>query len=88
MYAFAENFGRGAGRGKGRDPEGKSSARNASFQLHAAAFDADGVFDLVAALILQVFRFLVDEALEILQARRAGPFAGFRARPISFWYSV
>ena len=49
----------------------ETSAGNARLQFHAAAFHADAVFDFVAALILEVFRLLLHEPLEIFQARRS-----------------
>src|SRR5271169_3148426 len=54
---------------------GEALAGNAGFQLHASAFDANAVFNFVAALVLEVLRLLLDEALEIFQAWRTGFFA-------------
>ncbi len=44
---------------------------NAGFQLYFSAFDADRVLNFLAAAPLELFRFLLDEALEFLKAWRA-----------------
>ena len=75
VYAFAGDFGSGVdGEAAKRELSG-----DAGFQLDAAAFDADGVFDFAAALVLKLLGLLPDEAFEILQAWRVGFFAGFAA---------
>ena len=48
-------------------------AGNAGLQFHAPAFDADAVFNFVAALVLKILRLLLDEALENTGARAVVP---------------
>src|ERR1700731_4268998 len=66
-------------KGPGGKREATASVRDACFQLHAAGFDADRVFDFMAALIDEVFCFLAHKFFKVFQARRRSFITGLRA---------
>ena len=67
------------GNGRKRRPVERSGARrDTGFQLHAAAFDADGVFDIAAALFLQFLCFLAGRSARSLSGSARRRFRPFR----------
>src|SRR5216684_2382745 len=63
----------------GGKKEDTASVRDASLQLYAPGFDADRVFDFMAAFVNEVFCFLEYEFLKVFQAGRRSFVSGFCA---------